>query len=157
MEPEPVAADASLPPSAVSTRRVFLMAGVTFVLGATAGGWLGYSGGVAVAAATADEADNEPAPTGNSDLDELRRLAVKAPIEELLAMRLVFVNCLFREYPNDRILWRGAKRIAQALVDGHDIPDRRLFAIALAQVIEQNDPEFTAPLKEFAPRLRRLK
>ncbi|MBL8727224.1 MAG: hypothetical protein JNM25_02255, partial [Planctomycetes bacterium] len=134
----------------VPTRRVFLLAGITFAVGTAAGGWSGYAIGAAAG-------DGELEPTGDADLDELRRLAVKAPIEELLAKRLVFLNCLFEDYPRDRILWSGARRIAEALVAGREIPDRRLYARFLAQVIESNDPEFTAPLLPLAPALRKVK
>ncbi len=148
-------------PSTMSIQRVFLMAGVTFVVGSAAGGLFGYSAGAAAAtSAVAAPAAAPPAElpsTGDADLDELRRLAVKAPIEELLEQRMVFLNCLFRDYPKDAVLWGGAKRIAEAILEGREIPDRRLYARFLAQVIEKNDPEFAGPLLPLAPRLRQVK
>lgn len=155
MEPQPASPELSAPPSTVPTRRVFVMAGVTFLVGTTTGGWWGYAAGSEAAASEREAA--ELAPTGDADLDELRRLAVKAPIEELLEQRLMFVGCLFQEYPKDKVLWGGAMRIAEALLEGREVPERNLFARFLAQVIERNDPEFTAPLLHLAPRLRELK
>jgi len=154
MDPQPASPELSAPPSTVPTRRVFVMAGVTFLVGTTTGGWWGYAAGSAVAASEREAA--ELAPTGDADLDELRRLAVKAPIEELLEQRLVFIGCLFREYPKDKILWGGAKRIAEALIEGRHIAERRLFSRFLAQVIEQHPIEFTEPLLPLAPQLRKL-
>lgn len=153
MEPRPASSEPSVPPSTVPTRRVFVLAGVTFLVGTTSGGWWGYA--VGAAAATARE-DGDLVPSGNAELDELRRLAVEAPIEELLEQRLVFISCLLHEYPKDRILWRGAKRIGEALIEGRQIPERRLFSRFLAQMIEGHPLEFTEPLLALAPQLRKL-
>jgi hypothetical protein len=143
------------PPPSMPTRRAFLLAGATFTLGAAVGGACGYSVGAAQAAATPPP-EEVPA-SGDHELDELRRLAVKAPIEELIEKRLVFVNCLFADYPSDPILWRGAERLCNAVLEGQEMPQRRMFAVALAQVIEKGDPKLTSHLLHKTQALRLVK
>lgn len=137
-------------PSTVPTRRVFLLAGITFAVGTAAGGWSGYAIGAAAG-------DGELEPTGDADLDELRRLAVKAPIEELLAKRLVFLVNMSRHYRDDRILWRGFDRLVDVALHGGGVPDDRLFGRILAQTIELGDPDFRTPRLPLAPALRKVK
>lgn len=106
------------------------------------------------------------ASSGNAELDELRRLAVDAPIDELLAFRLVFLIELGSTYRNDPLLWRGVERLCDATLDGTPMPpalqavgpgpDRRLFARLLAQVIERGEPELSAPLHPRIAELRRI-
>jgi hypothetical protein len=155
MEPQPASPELSAPPSTVPTRRVFVMAGVTFLVGTTTGGWWGYAAGSEAAASERQAA--ELAPTGDADLDELRRLAVKAPIEELLQRRLVFLANLGRTYRSDRVLWRGFDRLVEVALHGEGVPDDRLLGRLLAQHIEYADPDFQAPRLHLAPRLRELK
>lgn len=169
MRLDPVFVIAPIPsvPS-MPTRRAFLFAGSTFAVGVTLGGACGYA--VGVGSAPADPAGEgvqggEPAQAGNeelpksgdADLDELRRLAVKAPIEELVQHRLVFVNATFMDYPLDRVLWQGVERLVDYLTKGGEVEGRAQFAKALASVIEQADPVVTARLKGRVAELRRLK
>ncbi len=95
-------------------------------------------------------------PSGDAELDELRRWAVVVPIADLLDRLAVFASLVGTTYRSDPILWQGVARAADALLAGHDAPQRRLTARYLAQVIEQGIPEFAAPLHERAVRLRRI-
>lgn len=170
MRLDPVFVIAPIPsvPS-MPTRRAFLFAGSTFAVGVTLGGACGYAVGVGSAPAADPagggvqggdpaQAGNEELPkSGDAELDELRRLAVKAPIEELVENRLVFVNATFMDYPLDRLLWQGVERLADYLIKGGTVEGRAQFAKALAGVIEQADPVITARLRSRVPELRRLK
>lgn len=151
------------------TRRAFVFAGSTFAVGLSLGGACGYAMGAGAApvgtappqepapAAPAAPDEIELKPSGDADLDELRRLAVKAPIDELMEQRMMFVNATFMDYPTDAILWRGVERIAVHLIGGGLITDRRQFGRALASVIEKADPAIVGDLRRHAPALRRLR
>lgn len=139
-------------PPTMPTRRAFLIAGSTFTLGTAVGGACGYS--IAAKPDPVAAGDVALEPTNDVELDELRRLAVKAPIAELIEKRLVFLNSLTKSYPKDEVLWKGASRLADAVLGNRPISDRRLFSRFLAQVIEQGDPLFTQAL---LPRVRDLR
>jgi hypothetical protein len=109
--------------STTTTRRAFLLAGGSFILGASVGGACGYSAGVRTAnigAGAARELDLAAglAATGDADLDELRRLAIQAPVDELAGAYLIFIEQLRRTYSNDDYLWHGMQRLAQGIVEG---------------------------------------
>lgn len=139
----------------VPNRRAFLIAGATFAVGA----WLGIEGGYAVAVARAGAkcAAPELPPTDDADLAEMRRLAVAAPIAELVEKRLVFVSCVAGEYNEDAIVWRGVARLCEVTLADHGLTDRRLFGRFLAQMIENGPRELVAPLRDLAPQLRGIK
>ncbi|MBL9075878.1 MAG: hypothetical protein JNL08_00155 [Planctomycetes bacterium] len=124
----------------VSSRRAFVIAGATFVVGATLGGGVGYR--TAVGASQADVDRPADPPPEDDELVELRRLAVDAPIEELIARRLVFLRCATVSYRTDTVLWRGIERLCDAVVRDPAFPDRRLSGRLLAQIIEYAEPEF---------------
>lgn len=142
-------------PRSMPTRRAFLIAGSTFTLGTAVGGACGYSIAAAASGSNGAAIEESLEPSGDFELDELRRLAVKAPIEELLEKRLVFVNSLTKDYPMDRVLWRGVDRLSAAVLGGQAITDRRLFCRFLAQVIEQGDPQLALPLMTRVRELRK--
>lgn len=145
-------------PPSMPTRRAFLMAGVAFVAGTSLGGACGYAMGAKQAEAGAEAAKDEPlVSSGNAELDELRRLAVKAPLKELMGRAEWYYQLVQRDYWKDPILWKGTERIAVALIDGFDFPNRRLFALLLAQFIEKSDPGISAPYLKLAPQLRAIK
>lgn len=135
------------------TRRAFVLAGATFTFGAVVGGACGYSVG---AARAVGEGEAELESTGDHELDELRRLAVKAPIEELVEKRMIFLNSFTKVYPQDPYLWKGAGRLAKATIAGHPFQDRRLFARFLAQIIEGSDPKYATELRPLAADLRKV-
>ena len=99
----------------------------------------------------------EIVPSGDAGLDELRRLAVKAPLEELVEHRLEFVVMFPREYPLDEILWRGLERLCDAVTERETFPDRRLFSRYVCQIIESGDPRLSKALRHRVPGLRRLR
>lgn len=142
----------SAQPAVMPTRRAFLLASGSLLLGAAAGGACGYSLGstrVSVPATPADEeAATEPS-TGDAMLDELRRLAVKAPIEELVQRGVFFVTSLNRSYTNDQVLWTGVDRLARELVRNEKIADRRLLARFIAQMIESGPEAHVRPLRSL--------
>lgn len=139
------------------TRRAFLLAGATFTFGAAIGGACGYSAGAAQAAGSAAPREEELTPSGDSDLDELRRLAVKAPIEELIERRLPFVNAVFADYPKDEILWRGVGRLCDVVLRDNSLPGRSSFSRALAQVIEKSEASGAKLLKDRIAELRAVR
>jgi hypothetical protein len=142
------------------TRRAFLLTGGAFAMGVGLGGACGYAAGVQRGQGDQVErpAPDEPlAPSGDADLDELRRLAVKAPIEELVEHRLTFVYTATTTYRSDKVLWRGIERLCDAALSSREIPNKRIFAKALAQVIELGEPELNQMLKDRVPGLRGIK
>jgi len=141
------------------TRRAFLVAGATFTFGAALGGACGYSIGAASvpAAAQPDPVDAPLEPSGDADLDELRRLAVKASIEELVEKRLVFLSCVAKEYRGDVTLWRGVERLASRVRVEPQFPDRLITARLIAQTIELADPTFRREHADTALALRALR
>lgn len=152
LDPVFLVAPKPTPPS-MPTRRAFLVAGATFSFGVAIGGACGYSVGAARAAAAAPAGEPELESSGDADLDELRRLAVKAPIEELIERRLTFLKCVSREYRRDPVLWTGVERLADAVESDASFPDRRLSARVIAQVMELADADFRA---RFEVRARAL-
>lgn len=135
------------------------MAGVTFIAGTSLGGACGYAMGSqqtgGVVAGPEEKPKDEPlVSSGNAELDELRRLAVKAPIEELMGLAPAFVDEVRSQYGQDPVLWQGVARICDAVLAGHQVGNTRLFARSLAQVIETADPKFTTDL---LPRLQKLR
>lgn len=150
LDPVFVVAPKPKPPT-MPTRRAFVLAGATFTFGAVVGGACGYSVG-----ATRPAGEEELAPSGDHELDELRRLAVKAPIEELVEKRMIFLNSFTKVYPEDPYLWKGAGRLAKATIAGHMFPDRRLFARFLAQIIEGSDPKYASEFRPLAVELRKV-
>lgn len=137
------------------TRRAFVLGGAMFATGLSLGGACGYAiGSRRVEGGSGDEVEVS---SGDADLDELRRLAVKAPIEELVKHRLVFVNATFADYPKDATLWKGIGRLAEFVLSDSAMDDKRKFAIALAGVIEQADIAVSRDLRQLAPKLRRVR
>lgn len=91
--------------------------------------------------------------TGDAELDDLHQLA-GGPMDELIRHRLVFLVSLCEHYRSDVVLWRGVERLCNAVMEGEPIPDRRLFARFLAQVIERADQPFASALQSRIPGLR---
>ena len=128
-----------------------------FATGLSLGGACGYAIGSRRAEEPGELKEEEQASSGDADLDELRRLAVKAPIEELVKHRLVFVNATFADYPKDATLWKGINRLAEFVLSDSAMDDKRKFANALAGVIEQADIAVSRELRQLAPKLRRVR
>lgn len=142
--------------AAMPTRRAFLIAGCTFSLGTAVGGACGYSLGAAAAPST-PTVEDELKPSGDVELDELRRLAIKAPLEELVQKRRVFLESLTIDYRTDAILWRGVERLTTKLLEDESFPDRRIFAKFLAQTIEYSDGDRRTRYADFEKQLRAIR
>lgn len=110
-------------------RRAFLLAGGAFVLG----GFGGYGLRVLHEPGAAAPPKNEK--TGDPELDELRRLAVEAPIEELSAQWSSFVTLRDRKYQQDGVLVEGLRRLVNQCVVSTSTADRRLRAKMLARSV----------------------
>jgi hypothetical protein len=101
--------------------------------------------------------DEELKPSGDFELDELRRLAVKAPIEELIQHRKTFMLFLGRTYRRDTVLWKGVERLAQYLLNNPTYAERRIAAATLAQVIERGDPDRNQLVLHYVSELRKIR
>lgn len=154
------------PAASVPTRRAFLLAGGTFAAGMSLGGACGYALGArraAVAPGPADAAADAAAidemlkPSGDVELDELRRLAVKAPIEELVEARPVFLTHFSRKYRSDRILWIGIERLCEAVIARTEITNRRIAAQSIIQVVENCEAQLQAKLSSHLMVLRSIR
>jgi hypothetical protein len=143
-------------PPAMPTRRAFLLAGTTFAVGSVLGGACGYSLAASATKDTGTE-DGDLAPSGDVELDELRRLAVKAPIEELVQRRMNFLNSISGDYRDDPILWKGIGRLCDQVLASPKAPDRTLNARLLAQVIERADAKWRELLSVRAEQMKGIR
>ena len=84
-------------------------------------------------------------------------MATTAPIEELVAKRLDFLNHLYTTYPNDVVAWRGVERLAEVALTDSNLPDRRIFSRWVAQVIEKANPTVTRSFVHLVPELRKVR
>jgi hypothetical protein len=157
VEPKP-------PAPSMPTRRAFLFAGSTFAVGISIGGACGYAMGAAGRSdgpsgtgSKASDQDPPLAASGDVELDELRRLATKAPIEELAQHRVAFIREFSRRYRNDQTLWKGVERLCDEVIRRPDFPDRRIAATVLAQTIELGESGLQQRLASKVPLLRTLK
>ncbi len=150
----------------IPTRRAFLFAAGTFVIGTSVGGACGYSMGVASAGGAGGNGDagaappSAPAvepelkPSGDAQLDMLRKLAVKAPLDDLFANALYFLDMRVSTYPKDEVLWLGVERLARELVSN---AARKTSEAVLLQIIGQIEGvahPVQPSLREFAQPLR---
>lgn len=149
LEPVYLVAPRPKPPS-MPTRRAFLFMGFAFAGGSVVGGACGYSIGAAIAKS------GDLSPTGNAELDELRRLAVKAPLAELVENRLYFMMVFDRKYSSDEVLWRGVERLANAIAADPAFPDRRRMAKVMTLTIERLAPPLQFPSRTILERMEPL-
>ena len=133
------------------TRRAFLLAGGAFAGGVVVGGAGGFALGVnSVAAPVVPESI---APSGNAELDDLRRLAVEAPIEELAGRYVEFLLGRERGYPNDSVLVRGVVRLANHVLAHEELSDRSIRAKTVLRAMGVGAAVGSPALKHLAPRL----
>ncbi len=157
MKLEPVYLVAPKPkPRSMPSRRAFLGMGLAFLGGGAIGSACGYSVGAARTPA-APASEDALTPSGNEELDELRRLATKAPIEELMGRGTQFTTLLATKYRADAIAWRGVDRIAKVLVEDLNRPRRRPLAVWLAGVIDEADPAIRDEHERWIRLLREIK
>ncbi|MCA8966690.1 MAG: hypothetical protein KDC48_17550 [Planctomycetes bacterium] len=146
-------------PKAVPTRRAFLMAGGAFAFGSMIGGACGYSLGVAQGApveATAEKGGGEElGSSGDARLDALRRLAVKAPIEELVKNWNEWFAYFDTEYQSDPVLWRGMDRLAEWATAN---PNKASFELLTALVAASlQDKRLGSTLSRHSSEVRTLR
>jgi hypothetical protein len=154
LDPVFVAAPRKPPPS-MTNRRAFLGMGLTFVAGNAIGAACGYSAGAAARPPDpTSRSEGDLKPTGDNDLEELRRLAVKAPIEELVEKNLLFFVMLDRSYRNDPVLWRGVARLSAEVVSNDRLKDRAMIARRLVVAIENIGAPPELRLDQRLPSLR---
>ena len=119
----------------------FGLMGAMFATGLSLGGACGYAFGSRRADVPAPVSDDFEK-SGDADLDELRRLAVKAPIEELVKHDAMFVTLVSRTYRKDSYLWRGMRRLADHVLENRAYPNRRMMAGVLVQAFRAGEPTF---------------
>ncbi len=158
LEPVYLVAPKPRPPS-MPTRRAFLGMGLAFAVGGAIGSACGYSVGSAKAA---EKAGGGPAGedyplSGNPELDELRRLAVKAPIEELMGIAMVFIRTVTQDYPEEVVAWKGVRRMGEHVLANPGVAQRRVIARFLCQGIEQASSQRQESLNDLLPRLREIR
>ena len=145
LDPVYLVAPKKKPPS-IPTRRAFLIAGGTFLAGAAAGGACGYSAGATnVGVGPIDDAPK----TGNAGLDELRQLALKAPIEDLYGKWFTILSAVNDTYTDDSILWGGVRRICEEAINNiarHDRKQTAAFAIHVISYATSTSSENLRPL-----------
>jgi hypothetical protein len=160
LEPVYLLAPKKTPP----TRRAFLVFAGGFAGGALLGGACGYSlgamgsaGGAAAASGGAEAAKGEELPSsGDARLDALRRLAVKAPIEELVANWNPFCASFVFDYFKDPVLWRGADRLVAWALANPSATDVSMLN-TLLQVVRGDARTGTESLRGQEQALRRLR
>jgi len=118
------------------TRRAFLLASGTFVAGTAIGGACGYSMGASGSATAAQQPAAEPdlEKSGDVELDELRRLAVKAPLDELFEKAPLFLHDRVSTYKHDDVLWRGVDRLSKEIIENSG---RRVDYAVIGLIINQ--------------------
>jgi hypothetical protein len=154
------------PVSAVPTRRAFLSAGGAFLLGAAAGGACGYSMGLRPARATPKaeaslDLQRGLMPTGDADLDALRRLAVEGAVEEIVARQALFLDQVRTAYHRDEYLWYGVERLVAASLRPEYAAWPQRVRQRLIQAIDGMDVAVAPPravrLKASLDHLRRVR
>lgn len=156
--PKPVA-----PPP--SSRRAFLMGSSLFLAGAAVGSACGYtvgaaghgepgSAGAAKETNTPAPGDGELTPSGDIELDQLRWLAVKAPLDQLFEKALVLLSTRVSVYKFDEILWRGVDRMSKEIVDNpNHAATESVIAVIIGQ-IEGTARPASPSLRDRVPQLR---
>jgi hypothetical protein len=144
------------PPPSMTNRRAFLGMGFAFVAGSAFTAACYSMGTAAGPPDPASPSEDDLKPTGDNDLDELRRLAVKAPIEELVEKNVLFLMLLDRTYRSDRVLWKGASRLSRHVLSHPEAKDRRIIAKQLVPMIENDGPPAEFHLEQHLPELRRV-
>jgi len=158
MHLDPVYVVKPLPAPKVASRRGFLALASSFAAGALIGGACGYSIGTSNAPASGAAATGGDLPSsGDVELDELRWLAVKAPIEKLVEKNALIIMRLYRDYPNELYLWQGIDRLCRTVLAGERPKDQFLIASQLVPLIERRHPPAALKLEKYLPALRAIK
>ena len=155
LEPVYLLAPKPKPPS-IPTRRAFLVAGGTLLAGLGVGAASGYAAAASAAGQDGEQATRYGDPSARI-LDELHRLAVDAPIDELVARWIYFVDSFGTNYREDPILPEGMARLCESVLTEPSLDGRALMALSLSQAIERAEPEAAARLDAFLPALREVR
>lgn len=159
------------PPPSMPTRRAVLIALGSFAVGTALGGACGYSMAAGKASPESSDAGKaadaagpgasakpveeiELKPSGDAELDYWRKLAVKAPLDDLFAEAAMFLLARVGTYPQDEVLWHGVGRLA---AEAANDPNRQINDADLLVLISQiegiarpKDPS----LRDLVPKLR---
>jgi hypothetical protein len=142
-------------PASLPNRRAFLIAGGTFLAGIGLGGACGYAAGSR--RLPHEGKPTLPAPSGNAELDELRRLALVAPIEELTRRWPQFTDAFGTRYRTDEYLPTGIERLVEQVLADASLPQRRTLARVLAQTIQLGEEPVQARLGDRVAALQRVR
>lgn len=146
----------------IPTRRAFVIGAACFGAGMTVGGACGYSYGASRASdstsggATTGGAAAEPdlPKSGDIELDQLRWLAVKAPLDELFEKGSLFLGKRVGTYKTDAILWRGVERMSRELIVNQARQVEPMLITAIIGQIEGPAHPPEPSLQELLPALR---
>jgi hypothetical protein len=146
-----------LSPRPTHTRRAFLFAaGGAFAGGVVVGGLGGFAIGSG-RAASVPPTDSAPPPAENQELEELRRLAVQAPIEELAGNWREFLERRDTAYADDAVLVVGLVRLSEYLVSNPSAPNRRRVVQFLKPSIGIGRASGHARLRELLAELEKIR
>ncbi|MFK7742289.1 MAG: hypothetical protein AB8H80_18390 [Planctomycetota bacterium] len=81
-----------------------------------------------------------PPSSGDAELDELRRLALEAPIEELAHNWLYFLDSFGKSYRTDEYLPSGLGRFARHILKTPNLPERAMKRAATLPCIRFAEP-----------------
>lgn len=95
-----------------------------------------------------------PEPSGNAELDNLRRLALTASTEELSDQWIYFADVFATDYRTDPYLVTGIERLATQVIAYKDVERRHLRSRVLAQTIELGEAHLQQRLGHLVPKLR---
>jgi hypothetical protein len=118
--------------------------------------WIGQGYGAPIPFSAGANDAAKLSSTGNAELDELRRLAVVAPLEELLGQHVHFLMLRDRHYRDDEILWRGVERLASLTIREPTLQNRRLLAKMVAGSIENGQPPASLGLHQLLTDLKAI-
>lgn len=150
MEVEPVyvvVADAS---TNAPSRRSFLAAGLAFACGGALGSTSGFVAAQWSSAGAKSGARDE-------ELERLRRLAVLAPVDELLDEGWTFLARLGCDYREDPDLWRGFERLAARITEPGADPRYRELAMFAREVLSRSSASADATRARWASLLEEVR
>ncbi len=150
MEVDPVYVVVADTSAKVPSRRSFLAAGFAFACGGVLGSTSGF-----VTAKWASA--NAAAGVRDAELERLRRLAVLAPVEELVEGGWTYLVRLADDYREDPELWFGLERLAARITEpGADARCRGLAMLA-REVLAKSTAVAGASSARWAPLLEEVR
>lgn len=149
MEVEPVYVVVADARTNAPSRRSFLAAGLAFACGGVLGSTSGFvaanwSSGAAVGAR-------------DEELERLRRLAVLAPVDELLDEGWTFLARLGCDYREDADLWHGFERLAARITEPGADPRCRELAMFAREVLARSSATADATRGRWASLLAEVR